>query len=391
MLGGRWLRLPWVLWLVSVIMVVVAVTLAWRIRGDFSWGYFFGIGAVVPVSFGAVGAVVNARYPRHPIGWIFAGTSFVTALSALATGYGQYSFSIAPDALPGAIWLRWSTSFLWAFAVFPPVTLLPLLFPSGRLPTGRWHPVVWLSALGLVPIIVGNALHPDAAAPLANPIHIPVSLAVLDSMTFGGFLMDVGCMAAAVTSLVVRFRRARGDERQQIKWLVFVVVLLALAVALPLGDEVQSFLYTIVYPCFPVAIGIAILKYRLYDIDVIINRALVYGILSGALLAIYFGTVVALQALLRPFVGANSELATVATTLLIAALFQPLRQRIQGIIDRRFFRRKYNAAQTLAAFSARLRDETNLHIITEDMLGVVEETLQPAHASVWLREAGAER
>ncbi len=175
MLERRWLRPPWVLWLLSVVMVVVAVTLAWHVRGEVSWGYFFGIGVVVPVSFGAVGAVVNARYPRHPIGWIFAGTSFVTALSVLATGYEKYSLSIAPDVLPGAIWLRWSASFLWAFTLFPMVTLLPLLFPSGRVPSRRWYPVVWLSALGLVPIIVGNALHPDATAPLANPIHTPVS------------------------------------------------------------------------------------------------------------------------------------------------------------------------------------------------------------------------
>jgi hypothetical protein len=204
-------------------------------------------------------------------------------------------------------------------------------------------------------------------------------------------------MIASITSLVVRFRRSRGEERQQLKWFAYSAALLATSIILgtiltnlvPVLEfgEYANVLQILGVCGLPVATGIAILRYRLYDIDVLINRTLVYGSLTVLLAATYFGGVVGLQSLLRVLTGQESTLAVVASTLLIAALFNPLRRRVQGFVDRRFYRRKYDASKTLEAFNARLRDETELETLSGEVVGVVRETVQPAHASLWLKPA----
>jgi hypothetical protein len=191
---------------------------------------------------------------------------------------------------------------------------------------------------------------------------------------------------------VVRFRRSQGVERQQMKWFVYAAALLVLLpVGYSLPEIVGSVLFVVVLIALPTAIGIAVLRYRLYDIDVVINRALVYGPLTATLALVYVGSVVGLQAVLRVLSGQESTLAVVASTLAIAALFNPLRGRVQAFVDRRFYRRKYDAAKTLAAFNARLREETDLETLTDDLAGVVRETMQPAHVSLWLRPDTASR
>jgi hypothetical protein len=196
----------------------------------------------------------------------------------------------------------------------------------------------------------------------------------------------------AVASVVVRFRRSRGAEREQMKWFVCAV---APMLVIPIGDYLPGIIGSVAFAgvliALPTAIGIAVLKYRLYDIDVIINRTLVYGSLTATLVVVYFGGIVLLQRVFVVLIGEQSTLAVVASTLLIAALFTPLRRRIQAFIDRRFYRRKYDARKTLEAFSATLRDETDLDALSDDLVGVVRETMQPAHVSLWLRPDPAQK
>jgi len=217
-----------------------------------------------------------------------------------------------------------------------------------------------------------------------------------------GILLLVGGLASAI-SLLVRYRRSRGDERRQLKWLAYAAVVVVLAAAVSLTVEVvasdsdvaiiqvMQLTLSASLSLVPIAAGIAILKYRLYDIDVIINRTLVYGSLSAMLALIYVGSVIGMQAVVRALTGQESTLAVVASTLLIAALFNPLRRRIQGFIDRRFYRRRYDAAKTLEAFSAKLRDETDLDALNVELVGVVRSTMQPAHVSLWLRSDTASK
>ncbi len=227
---------------------------------------------------------------------------------------------------------------------------------------------------------------------LINPLGVealrPV-IALLDIVTFAAAFV---VFFVSVASLVIRFRRSRRQERQQIKWLAYAAAALpAWFLVNPLiEEEMSGLLFSVVenllFAGIPVAVGIAVLKHRLYDIDRIINRTLVYGALTGALVLVYLGGVVGLQHLIRIATGSSSQLAVVASTLAVAALFSPLRHRIQTFIDRRFYRKKYDAAKTLEAFSAKLRDETGLDVLGDDLVTVVRETMQPAHVSLWLRE-----
>jgi hypothetical protein len=230
--------------------------------------------------------------------------------------------------------------------------------------------------------------------PVENPLGIGGFFGVaLTVMAIGGVVLVLLAVVPAAFSLVLRYRRASGTERQQIKWLALAASLLGATIVLDLlafdvllGDTLWTALYTVVDAGLYVAVGIAILRYRLYDIDVIINRTLAYGALTGVLVAVYLGSVVLLQTLFRALTGSESQLAVVASTLAIAALFNPLRRRIQAFVDRRFYRRKYDAGETLARFASRLRDETDLDRLGGGLVGVVRETMQPAHASLWLRE-----
>ncbi len=233
----------------------------------------------------------------------------------------------------------------------------------------------------------------DGLGPIHNPLGVaPLGILGTDTtITLVETLLFALAFVAAI-SLFVRFRRARGEERQQIKWFTAAATLTLLLVFLVEGFQGNRLFEAITAvgavlgaPSIPVATGIAILRYRLYDIDLLINRTLVYGSLTATLVALYFGGIVLLQRVFVALTGEQSTLAVVASTLAIAALFNPLRRRIQGFIDRRFYRRKYDAAKTLEAFSAKLRDETDLEALNNDLVGVVRETMQPAHVSVWLR------
>jgi hypothetical protein len=343
--------------------------------------------------FAAVGALLVAKRPDNPIGWIMSANALIVGIFPACESYAAYVMSTSgrPDAL--AVAGVWANSWYWYLLLALTFVYLPLLFPDGRLPSRRWLPVAVLPGIGVAGIAILGALTETLRGQtfdyrIDNPIGIEGLGYVEDLQAFavlGGGALAIGTVGS-VLSVVVRFRRSRGTERQQLKWFLYAA---APIVAFPAIESlpliVSGLLTGWVLVGLPAAIGIAVLRYRLYDIDLVINRTLVYGPLTAMLVLVYFGGVVGLQAALRTVTGQESTLAVVASTLAIAALFSPLRRRVQGLVDRRFYRRKYDAAKTLAAFNARLREETDLDALGDDLVGVVRETMQPEHVSLWLR------
>jgi uncharacterized membrane protein YhdT len=349
------------------------------------------------ISYAPVGALIASRHPANPVGWLLCLYGFVISLSYFSAEYAIYTLLAQPDSLPTGEALAWVFSWMLPLVIgFS--TLSYLLFPTGRLPSRRWRWTVWLSVAF---IVVGVLLGAFSSGPLSDlgPIQNPlgiVSLAdIYSAILYTTFSV---LLVAVISSVFVRLRRAGGVEHQQIKWFAYAVAANAIAVVVayvipglietPLWFERVGFaLNNIVIPAIPIAIGIAILRYRLYDIDILINRTLVYGSLTLMLALVYFGGVTATQVVFTALTGQEEQpqLTIVVSTLVIAALFTPLRRRIQSFIDRRFYRRKYDARKTLEAFSAQLRDETDLNALSEDLVGVVRETMQPAHVSLWLR------
>jgi hypothetical protein len=366
---------------------------------------------VLFLAFPIVGALIASRRPQNPIGWICLADGLLWMLLAVTDSYSMYGVA-RPGSVPfpvavGTIGNQW----LWVPTIGLLGIYLVLLFPDGKLPSRRWRPLAWFSAVMIVLISVTEGLAPG---PLENQggVRNPFGLEALP------WLVDVSyiilpllplCILTSAVSMVLRFRRSRGEVRQQIKWVAFVAsfsgllyliamigqVVFALTVpesdgsipSLPWWAEVLFSAAVLGFAGVPVAIGFAVLKYRLYDIDVVINRTLVYGSLTTMLVALYFGSVAATQTIIRALTGQTEQpqLAVVVSTLVIAALFNPLRHRIQSFIDRRFYRRKYDARKTLETFSARLRDETDLETLNNDLAGVIRETVQPTHVSLWLR------
>jgi hypothetical protein len=348
-------------------------------------------------SFSVIGALIASHRPENSIGWMFLAVGFIYGLLSAADEYAIYALLTNPGALPWGAEASWLGQWIWAPGLGLILVFLPLLFPDGHPPSNCWRPVAWLGGLSIGLAVVSSmiVLWPERGPALVtgdeSPSHVldVVLLFVAVPMVFVAGL-------GAVISLFVRFRRARGDERQQIKWfasaaaltlvwLVFDIVELELLSAEGGLPEVTVPLSgLLVIPSIPIAMGIAILRYRLYDIDLLINRTLVYGSLTVMLALLYFGGVSAIQALFGALTGQEEQpqLAIVVSTLVIAALFNPLRRRIQSFIDRRFYRSKYDARKTLEAFTAKLRDETDLDALSDDLTSVVSETMQPAHVSL---------
>ena len=354
--------------------------------------------AVLTTVFSGVGALISSHRPGNPIGWIFCAAALFQGLSNFGSEYATYALLTEPGSVPLGAWVSWLSSWVWAPGLGLILVFLPLLFPDGRLPSRHWAWVGWTGGASIATIsaLVFVLLWPERGPAL---LRAPVeeeggSLWVIDLLV-GDFAFPLMLLAglAAVVSLFARFRRARGEERQQIKWFAYAAALTLFWMFLiegipdssPLFEAVTNTLGVLVVPSIPVAAGIAIFRYRLYDIDLLINRTLVYGVLTASLALVYVGSVSALQYAFRALTGGGSQLVIVASTLVIAALFGPLRRRIQAVIDRRFYRRKYDAARMLEAFSARLRDETDLPSLNDDLVAVLRETVQPAHASLWLR------
>jgi hypothetical protein len=353
--------------------------------------------SVVGVTSVLVGGLVASRRPENPIGWLFLGGALFSTLRTLTAEYAVYGITTEPGALP---LVRTVAGFSNSLELVGPILLfilVPLYFPTGRPVSRRWGLVAWL-AVGMLPVMtLMKAVSPGEAVSgsgISNPWSVETLRPLVGALNPIGFAYYFGLIFAAAASLLVRLWRSRGEERQQLKWFTFAASFIPIwfLTNAPIQRAVPalfSIMDALVIASVPVATGIAILRYRLYDIDRIINRALVYVALTISLALVYFGGIGVLQGLFRALTGQGSTLAVVVSTLVIAALFNPLRCRIQTFIDRRFYRQKYDAKGTLATFSAKLRDETDLDRLGGELVSVVSETVQPAHASLWLRPARA--
>jgi hypothetical protein len=363
------------------------------------------------LAFPLVGALIASGRPENPIGWICLAVGIFWMLAITSGAYTLYGLRVAdPGSVPFPAAIGSLGEELAPAAAGLIGTYLILLFPDGRLPSRRWRPLAWLSGVVIVSMSVGGIFTPGKLEDLRgvrNPFGLEQYPWVGDASQSVILLLPL-CILASVASLVLRFLRSGGEERAQIKWLAFAASILGLgfsffvilgfftvedptAGADPLWGNLIEDAMTLSFASVPVAVGVAILRYRLYEIDLLINRALVYGSLTATLALVYVGCVVGLQSAFRALTGQESTLAVVASTLAIAALFGPLRRRVQALVDRRFYRRKYDAAKTLAAFNARLRDQTDLNTLSEDLVGVARETMQPEHASLWLRPEAARK
>ncbi len=372
---------------------------------DFVLFEFFGAFFLPVVSllvFVGVGLLLALRLPRQPVGWLLLWAGVLFQLSQAASAYEWAAFIRTPGTLPFG-----EVAMFMAFAWLPALGCLFLavmLFPTGRLPSRRWRLPAALVVMTNALVLVANSLGPRAlpvpssalgaqGAPLitvANPLAIGGPLATLlgyvssSSFAFVVYLIPVA-------AVLVRFRTAAGTERQQLKWFAYtssiVMVFFVATSFVPVFSYLAGLgpvVAVVAMDLVPLSVAIAILRYRLYDIDLLINRTVVYAVTTGAIGLTFFGGIVVLQALLRPLTS-GSEVAVAVSTLISFALFQPLRARVQDAVDRRFYRSRYNAARTVDDFSVRLRDEVDLDAVRGGLLDAVGETLQPAHASVWLR------
>ena len=390
--------LAWSLWALSVALTALSLLLLALIRSHpgthiFDW-WLGNATSVIDVT---VGAIVASRRPENLVGWFLCLSGLAISTSSFTSQYAIYTLLAEPNSLPAGEAMAWIAAWMLPIMFGLQVAYL-MLFPTGRLPSRRWRWLAWLTAAYILVGVITAAFSPGAylgaLGPIRNPLGIEGFTQFYKAVVY---TMNPALLIAVTFSLFIRLRWAVGVERQQLKWLAYaagglavvvVLIIISIAIDTPRWYEwVTNAIFVAVTPGVPISIGIAILRYRLYDIDIIINRTLVYGALTLMLALVYFGGVTATQALFRALTGQEQQpqLAIVVSTLLIAALFTPLRRRIQSFIDRRFYRRKYDAQKTLEAFSSKLRDETDLEALSGDLEGVVRETMQPAYVSLWLR------
>ncbi|HZD69312.1 MAG TPA: hypothetical protein VFA45_10485 [Actinomycetes bacterium] len=386
----------WALWALGMLGLAAAAWLSHLLRqASRSELAFLGTGiipeVVAAVSAATVGAVLASRRPAHPVGWLLLGLGLLVPASDSTYAYTHYGVMARPGALPAAAYLAGISNGLF-FLSLSCAGFILLLTPTGSLPSPRWRWWARVAAAAALLVLVGSALDPHPLVPedpaFTNPLARPVPLArALGAAGSAGILIVLGALLAAAWSLVGRFRRAGGVERQQLRWLAMGAVLAALALLAALGGVATSKMVVVqaatgtCMALLPLATGAAILRYRLYDLDRIISRTLAYGLLTVLLGGGYAGVVLGLGQV----VGRDSSLLVAGATLAVARVFQPARRRIQGVVDRRFNRHRYDAAQTVQAFSARLRQQVDLDTLTSELLGVVDQTMQPTQVSLWLR------
>jgi hypothetical protein len=350
------------------------------------------------LAWASLGTAVASRHPRNPIGWMIMVYGLLGGVGGAADGYAKHGMLVDPGSLPASRTAAWLAD---SIISSPPlvvgfVLFLLVLFPDGRLPSRRWRPAAASVVVALVALQALMFLQPGPL-PGFSMVENPLGFTAVEAVAFLEtplFLVMFVALVASVALLVRRFRRAAGEERQQLKWVVATIALLAAVVvsgpiwwfAVPerVSDYAWPVLFALSLISVPLACGMAILRYRLYDIDVVIRRTLVYGVLSASLAGAYFGLVIFLQLVFEPLTQ-GSDLAIAGSTLAVAALFRPARRRIQEAVDRRFYRRRYDAQRTVESFAARLRDEVDLEALPRELRGIVHQTMQPAHVSLWLR------
>lgn len=392
----------WLAWLLCVLFLIITLfdqLLSYKndpssLPASILFGLIFLI-------FITVGAFIASHRPENPIGWIMCAAALIWVFSDFALEYAAFSLITARGSLPLGVFVGLLGSVGRGYAWFSMITFLLLLFPNGHLPSPRWWPLAWLITALLIAYPFTFMFDPtpflnsdQRLVAVQNPLGIPGTSSLFDKLNTLVVVSFFACAIACIVSVVIRFRRAKGDERQQLKWLAYgtimslliLVVIIILMVSNVYAGFVPNLVFYLPVLIFSISVGMAILRYRLYNIDIIINRTLVYGILTALLALVYFGLIFTIQFLLRGIISQNNSIAIVVSTLAIAALFQPLRHRIQNIIDRHFYRRKYDAARIVETFSATLRSEVDLNQLRENLITVVQDTMQPAHISLWLRE-----
>jgi hypothetical protein len=419
-------RVQWTVWLSCV--------LAWGLAaaGLILWAHnrsYLPVSAVVfIVTFQALGMLIAARQPRNRIGWIFCAIGVLNGLWLLTSQYAIHALITDPGALPGAAAAAWLSSWIWAPPIWLTGTLCILLFPDGRLPSRRWRPIPWLAAGGFALFIGALSLTPwegraniasppeveatatgllavirpllavaiaatpselqgGVAYPIDNPLRLGGADAALVIVSAVGAVLILASFLASLTAPVVRFRRARGVERQQLKWVAYTIGLISLiyVTAISRFPRLAELALAVNLSLFPFAVAVAILRYHMYDIDLVINRTLVYGLLSGVLGLGYIGAVLILGQVFGGVGGDPPSWAVAGATLTVAALFRPVRRRIQAVVDRRFNRRRHDAGRTIEAFSAHLHQQIDLDTLSAELLAVVNQTVEPTTASLWLR------
>jgi hypothetical protein len=358
---------------------------------------FRGFQNIFVVVFSVVGALIASLRPTNPIGWILLATGLASAIQALGDEYSIHALRDPSAPIPGGAAAAWLGEWVWVPIVGLISTFIPLLFPDGRLPSRRWRSVAWIAGTGIAIASVAFLLQPGPLSrtpQFQNPVGVgsPSMADSFEAVGAAGLAVLLAATVASATGVVARFRRALGDQRQQLKWLAFAAVLLVIGF---LFTAFGNFVFKegslldlggiVAVPLIPIAIAIAVLKYRLYDVDLVINRTLVYGLLTALLIGVYVFVAVSLGAAVRSVTRQeNNSLVIAASTLAVAAVFGPARRRIQAFIDRRFYRQKYDAVRTLEAFSLRLREQVDLEALVGELVVVVQETMQPAHVSLWL-------
>ena len=393
--------LAWSLWALS--MALTALSLLLLILNsshpEVPVYTFWAENVLFSVGYSTVGAVIVPRLPSgNATGWLFCAIGLLWAVIHLIGEYAIYTLLAAPGSLPAGELATWIYSWLWVPSLGL-LIFLSLLFPNGRLPSARWRWFARLSALLTLVGMVLAAFSPGQIILGLSAIRNPLGIEGLPNAYKPVQALMLILIAVSVASLLMRRLYARGLERQQTKWFTYTSAVAASGAILQyiiseplellwLGGVGHALVLTGLAG-MPISMGIAITRYRLYDIDIIINRTLVYGPLTATLVALYLGGIIVFQRVFVLLTGQQSTLAVVASTLVIAALFNPLRRRIQSFIDRHFYRRKYDARKILDAFSAQLRDETDLEALSDDLVGVVRETMQPAHVSLWLHSETA--
>jgi hypothetical protein len=386
-------RVAWSMLAIFVVCLAIAVALQ-VVNGSFQRAPGVNLGLYLAfTAFMVVGAVIVAHRPGNAVGWLFSAVGLLSITGVLAMEYAGYAYITRPGSLPGAVVAAWYQQW-WSWMLIVVFVFTLLLFPTGRLLTARWRSVAVALAAVTAGMVVLNALQPTLTLPdtgytVGNPIGLAAARDLQDGAV-GAVLVGLLliCTGAAMLSVVLRFRRSQGVERQQLKWFSYAAVLAVLVELVLDNVPAVRFLavpFGLVIALIPTAAGIAILRYRLYDIDRLINRTLVYGLLTVLLAGVYVGLVLVLGQLFGGLSAEPPSWAVAGATLAVAALFQPARHRIQAVVDRRFNRRKYNAAKTIQAFSTRLRDQVDLGTLATELVAVVDQTMQPTRVSLWLR------
>ena len=383
-------RIAWIAWGICVSLILAASVIWFLAGGNLVQEAHIICIDIAFALFGTVGALIVRQRPRNTVGWILCIVGIGTGITDFSGAYAAYGMVKGHLPLAGSGVFNWLGNTVWPVNWVLLLVFLPLLFPNGHPLARRWRVVGWLAVILALLSILASWLS------LANVGVFGKGTDFWSSLSDNFNLLQLPLTIVALISLVLRYIRAKERERQQIKWLTYGVAIMAVLIigSIFIVNDPNSPIYSLIFDfaimLLPLSIGISILRNQLYDIDRLINRTLVYGSLTGLLVGIYFGFVVELQALLRGFTGGN-DVAIVGSTLIIAALFQPLHRRLQKIVDRRFYRSKYDAARIIANFSTTVRNEVDLNQLKEQLIAVVQETMQPAHVSLWLRKPQYDR